>query len=80
MADSADSKAVKVPILNNEKGVHLWLIRFMAFAVVANIVDSVQTKPHKDLPEWEDTVLVSPADDDKIAAKKENLVFGIGLD
>lgn len=73
MADSVDTKSVRVPTIGKTKDAHIWLLCFMAFAVAAKIVKSVQsTGPHPDLPDSESEVLVAGTDDKKIAAKEEN--------
>ena len=53
MADQG-TKTVRVPTLVKAEDVHMWLTRFMAFAVVERIAQACQMKQDPDLPANED--------------------------
>ena len=50
MADQGGTKTVRVPALVKVEDVHMWLTRFMTFAVVERISQAVQMKQDPDLP------------------------------
>lgn len=70
--EDLSTKSVRVPTLTKSKDVSLWLMRFMAFAVVVGVEKSVQTTPHPDLPARENARLKPGTDDEAIKALKEN--------
>jgi len=55
--DATGSKTVRVPVLMNVKEIQQWLVRFQAFAMIAEIFQAVGTTAETALPDKESDML-----------------------